>query len=78
MQPYTTNPPQPCPVCNADARYRTWSVFANNNSAYTHVVSNKHKMMGSTTVPLVSRGAVMSNSSLIPKTSGRKSKSELI
>ena len=53
MQPYTTNPPQPCPVCNADARYRTWSTFASSVSAYTNVVSKKHKMMGSTTVPLV-------------------------
>lgn len=42
---------QPCPVCNADPQYRIWSKFV--NSSYTHVLSEKHKIVGSAPRPLV-------------------------
>ncbi len=51
MQPYVTNLAQPCPVCNADPRYRRWSQFT--QSQYTHVISPRHTVLGSTITPLV-------------------------
>jgi len=44
-------PSQPCPVCGASAESRIWSRFANN--AYTHIISKKHQIMGTITIPLV-------------------------
>ena len=42
---------QPCPACNADPQYRIWSKFV--NSSYTHILSEKHKILGSAPRPLV-------------------------